>query len=117
MVVQLDAQSGTQAIRFLGSVLATARFIRSTSAASSTYGSSSSEPFEGLHCVHLPASNMYGYIKHTHEMSYVNGATDSLSISPSTGYFLFSVLVHVSFLCTAYMSSGTHMHMHVITYM
>jgi hypothetical protein len=29
-------------------------------------------PFEGLHCVHLAASNLYGYIEHTHETSHVN---------------------------------------------
>jgi hypothetical protein len=40
-------------------------------------------PFEGLHGVHLPASNLYGYIEQTHEMSCVNGATDALSIDPS----------------------------------
>jgi hypothetical protein len=68
----------------LESVLAIARFIRSSS--------SSSVPFEGLHCIHLPASSLYDYIEHTHEMSRVNGATDALSIGPSAGYFLFSIL-------------------------
>jgi hypothetical protein len=97
-----------RAIRFLGSVLATTRFIRS--------GSSSSASFEGLHCVHLPASSAYDYIKHTHEMSRVNGVIDALSIGPSAWYFLFSILVHVSFLLTAYATSGTHMHIHVTTY-
>jgi hypothetical protein len=51
--------TGVRAIMFLGSVLATARFIRS--------GSSSSAPFEGLHYVHLPASSAYDYIEHTYE--------------------------------------------------
>jgi hypothetical protein len=41
------------------------------------------QPFEGLHGVHLPASILYDYIEHTHEISHVNGATDALSISPS----------------------------------
>jgi hypothetical protein len=49
-------------------------------------------------------------------MSHVNGATDALSIGPSAGYFLFFVLVHVSFLFTAYAISSTHMHIHVIEY-
>jgi hypothetical protein len=49
-------------------------------------------------------------------MSRVNGATDALSIGPSTGYTLFFVFVHVSLLFTAYASSYTHMHIHVITY-
>jgi accessory gene regulator protein AgrB len=49
-------------------------------------------------------------------MSCVNGATDALSMGPSAGYFMFSVLVHVSFLFTAYASGGTHMHIHIITY-
>jgi hypothetical protein len=86
----------------------TARFIRS--------GSSSSAPFEGLHCVHLPASSLYNYIEHTHEMSRMNGATYVLSIDPSTGYFLFSILMHVLFLFTAYINSGTHMLINVVTY-
>jgi hypothetical protein len=64
--------TGVRAIRFLGSVLATAHFIRS--------GSSSSVPFKGLHCVHLPASSAYDYIEHTHEMSRVNGVINALSI-------------------------------------
>jgi hypothetical protein len=100
--------TGVWAIRFLGSVLATARFIRS--------GSSSLVPFEDLHCVHLPASSLYDYIEHTHEMSRVNGATDALSIGPSALYFLFSILVHVLFLFTAYANSGTHRHIYVVTY-
>ena len=49
-------------------------------------------------------------------MTRVNGATDALSIGPSAGYFLFYILVHVSFLFTAYVTSGTHMHIHIITY-
>jgi hypothetical protein len=94
----------------------TAGFIRSASAASYTVGSSSLASFEGLHCVHLPASSLYNYIKHTHEMSRLNGATDALTIGPSAGYFLFSVFVHVSFFFTAYANSGTYMHIHIITY-
>jgi hypothetical protein len=78
--------------------------------------SSSSAPFEGLHCVHLPASTAYNYIEHTHEMSRVNGATDALSIGPSAGYIVFLVIVHVLLLFTAYVSSDTHMHIHVVTY-
>jgi hypothetical protein len=106
-----------------GSVFATACFIRSTSAASSTSGSSSSSPGDtcccsssgdrsgGLHRVHLLASNLYGYIEHTHKMSRVNGATDVLSIGPSAEYFLLFVFVHVLYvllLFTAYASSDTH---------
>jgi hypothetical protein len=116
IVLRRGTLARMRAIRFLGSVLATARFIRSTSAASSTSGSSWSAPFEGLHCVHLPALNLYGYIEQKHEMSRVNGATDALSIGPSAGYFLFSVLVHVPILFTAYASSDTHMHIYVIIY-
>jgi hypothetical protein len=77
---------------------------------------SSLAPFEGLHSVYLPASTAYDYIEHTHKMSRVNGATDALSIDPSTWYTLFFVLVHVLLLFTAYVSSDTHMHIHVITY-
>jgi hypothetical protein len=64
----------------------------------------------------MRASSAYDYIEHTHEMSRVNGSTDALSIGPSAGYFLFSILVHVSFLFTTYATSGTHMHIHVVTY-
>jgi hypothetical protein len=74
-------------------------------------------PFEGLHCINLPALNLYGYIEHTHEMSRVNGAIDALNIGPSAVYFPFFVFVHVLLLFTAYASSDTHMHIHVITYM
>jgi hypothetical protein len=77
--------------------------------------SSSSAPFVGLHYVHLPASTAYDYIKHTHEMSRVNGATDALSISPSAGYILLLVIVYVLLLFTPYVSSDTHMHIHVVT--
>jgi hypothetical protein len=49
-------------------------------------------------------------------MSRVNGATDALSISPSVGYILFLVNVHVLLLFTAYVSSDAHMHIHVVTY-
>jgi hypothetical protein len=82
--------TGVRAIRFLGSVLTIALFIRSDS--------SSSAPFEGLNCVHLPASSSYDYIEHTHKMFHANVATDALNIGPSAGYFLFFVFVHVSFL-------------------
>jgi hypothetical protein len=74
---------------------------------------SSRWPFEGLHGVYLPASTSYGYIKQTHEMSCVNGATDALSTGPSAGYTLFFVFVHVSLLFAAYVSSYTHMSSHI----
>jgi hypothetical protein len=70
----------------------------------------------GLHCVHLPASAAYNYIEHTHDVSCVNGATDALSIGPSAGYNLFFVFVHIFMLFTVYVSSDTHMHIHVVTY-
>jgi hypothetical protein len=72
--------------------------------------SSSPAPFEGLHCVHLPASTAYDYIEHTYEMSHVNGVTDALSIGPSAEYNLFFVFVHILLLFTAYVSSDTHAH-------
>ena len=49
-------------------------------------------------------------------MSRVNGAANVLSISPSTGYTLFLVFVHILLLFTAYVSSDTHMHIPVVTY-
>jgi hypothetical protein len=59
---------------------------------------------------------MYDYIEHTHEMSRVNGATDTLSIGPSAGYNLLFVFVHILLLFTVYVSSNTHIHIHVITH-
>jgi hypothetical protein len=59
-------------------------------------------------------STVYDYIEHTHEMSRVNGATDALSIDPSAGYIPFLVIVHVLLLFTAYVSSDTHMYIHVV---
>jgi hypothetical protein len=49
-------------------------------------------------------------------MSPVNGATDALSIGPSAGYTLFFIFVHILLLFTSYISSDTHMHMHIVTY-
>jgi hypothetical protein len=49
-------------------------------------------------------------------MSHVNGATDVLSIGPSVGYNLLFVFVHILLLFTAYVSSDTHMHIHIVTY-
>jgi hypothetical protein len=46
----------------------------------------------------------------------VNGATDALSNGPSAGYILFFVFLHVLLLFTAYASSHTHKHTHVIPY-
>jgi hypothetical protein len=59
---------------------------------------------------------MYDYIEHTHKMSRVNGATGALSIGPSVGYILFFVFVHILLLFTAYVTSDTHMHIHIVTY-
>jgi hypothetical protein len=49
-------------------------------------------------------------------MSRVNETTNALSIGPSTGYTLFLVFMHILLLLTGYVSSDTHMHIHVITY-
>jgi hypothetical protein len=49
-------------------------------------------------------------------MSHVNGGTDALSIGPSGGYNLFFVFVHILLLFTAFVSSDTHMHIHIVTY-
>jgi hypothetical protein len=43
-------------------------------------------------------------------------ATDALSIGLSAEYILFFIFVHGLLLFTAYASSDTHMHTHVITY-
>jgi hypothetical protein len=49
-------------------------------------------------------------------MSHVNGATDALSFGLSAGYDMFFVFVHILLLFTAYVSSDTHMYIHVVTY-
>jgi hypothetical protein len=49
-------------------------------------------------------------------MSRVNGATAALSIGPSAGYTMFLVFMYILLLLTAYVSSDTHMHIHVVTY-
>jgi hypothetical protein len=49
-------------------------------------------------------------------MFHVNGATDALSIGPSARYNLFFVFVHILLLFTAYVSSDTHIHIYVVTY-
>jgi hypothetical protein len=64
----------------------------------------------------VPTSTAYDYIEHTHEISHVNGATDALSIGPSIEYIMFLVIVHVLLFFIAYVSSDTHMHTHVVTY-
>jgi hypothetical protein len=69
-----------------GSVLATDRFVRSTNADQVPRHPRCPSLFEGLHCVHLPASIVYDYIEHTHEMSRVNGVTYALGC-PLTGGF------------------------------
>jgi hypothetical protein len=46
----------------------------------------------------------------------VNGAADALSIDPSVGYNLLVVFVHILLLFTAYVSSDTHMHIHIVTH-
>jgi hypothetical protein len=75
-------------------------------------------PFEGLHCVQLSTSTYYDYIEYTHEMSRVNGATDTLSIGPSVGYILFFVFVHVLLLFIANASIHTckYMSLHISHY-
>jgi hypothetical protein len=110
---QSDTCTGVRAIKFLGERTRDCSLHPLDQRWSS---SSSSAPFEGLHCVHLPASTVYDYIKHTHEMPRVNGATYALSISPSIGYSLFFVFVHILLLFTAYVSSDIHMHIHIVTY-
>jgi hypothetical protein len=106
--------TGVLAIRFLWSVLATAHFVRSTSADQVTRRRRHSRYCTAYICRHRLRTN--NYIEHIHEMSHVNGATDALSIGPSAGYTLFFVFVHVLLLFTAYLSSDTYMHIHNVTY-
>jgi ABC-type multidrug transport system permease subunit len=58
----------------------------------------------------MSALTAYDYIEHTHEMSYVNRATNTLSIGLSIGYTLFLAFMYILLLITTYvMSSDTHM--------
>jgi hypothetical protein len=70
----------------------------------------------GLHCVHLHASTAYDNIGRTHEISPVNGATDTLSISPSAWYIMFLVIVTILLLFTVYVTSHIHIHIPVVKY-
>jgi hypothetical protein len=47
-------------------------------------------------------------------MSRVNGAIAALSIDTFARYNMFFVFVHILLLFTAYVSTDTHMHMHVV---
>jgi hypothetical protein len=49
-------------------------------------------------------------------MSRVNGVTDTFSIDPSVGYNPFFVVIHILLLFIIYVSSDTHMHIHIVTY-
>jgi hypothetical protein len=49
-------------------------------------------------------------------MSRVNGAIDGLSKGPSAEYNMFFVFMHILLLFTAYLSSDTYMHIHIVTY-
>jgi hypothetical protein len=51
---------------------------------------------------------------YTRDVSY-DRDIDALSIGPSVGYNLFFVFVHILLLFTAYVSSDTRMHIHVVT--
>ena len=95
---------GVWAIRFLGSVLATARFVRSTNVDQVPRRRRRS------------ASTAYDYVERIHEMSRVNRATGALNIGSSAGYTLFFIFMHILLLFTTYVSSDTHIHIHVITY-
>jgi hypothetical protein len=99
---------GVWAIRFLESILAIARFVRSTNADQVSRCRCRSRD-----CT-LSASTAYDYIKHTHKMSRVNGITDILVIDPSAGYTLFFVFVHVLLLFTTYLNSDIHIYIHIV---
>jgi hypothetical protein len=49
-------------------------------------------------------------------MSRVNGASNAMIIGPSARYNLLFVFMHILLLFTAYISSDTHMHIHVVTH-
>jgi hypothetical protein len=105
--------TGVRAIRFLGSVLTTARFIRSTSSALYT----------SVVCLLVTVwgtawriSFCINGLRLHQTWTWDVSCEWNQSISTSGGYFLFYVLVHVSFLFTTYTSSDTHMHIHVITF-
>jgi hypothetical protein len=110
---QRDTCTGVRAIRFLESVLATARFVRSSSTDQVSRRQRCSRDCTAYICLRRLRTT----ISNIHmTMSRVNGATDTLSIGPSAGYNLFFVFVHILLLFTVYVSSDTHMHIYVVTY-
>jgi len=123
-----DICSGVRAIRFLGSVFATARFFLVTADIIFFFlGSFTSRwMFEGLHCIHLPAPT----VVHDFEQLTMSGtgATGALTMGPSPGYIsilkfvkfnLFFALISMLFMniFAANLSSSkiTHVHISVIT--
>ena len=77
----------------------------------------------GLHCEHLIASTVvHDFEQYT--MSGANGASDALSIGPSTGYTLNSLItvlcvltvsIGMSYLHAVAFVSDIHIHIYVVT--
>ena len=80
-----------QAIRFLGSVSATAPRLRLHRNVFISFLVSYRWTFEGRHCVHLPTSTR---VRDFEQLTMSgNGATGALSLSPSAGYIFILELV------------------------
>ena len=111
---QIDTCTNVWAIRFLGSVLATARFVRSSSADQvPRYRCRSRDctAYIFLHRLLTITSNI-----HTRCLVWMEPLMSWASISPRGTLCMFLVFVHILLLFTAYVSSDTHMHIHVVTY-
>ena len=119
-----DICSGVRAIRFLGSVFATARFFLVTADVFFLGSSTSRWTFEGRHYVHLPAPTV---VRDFEQLTMSGtGATGALSMGPSAWYIFILKLVkfNLFLLCMLFMnifaanlscSKITHVHIFVIT--
>jgi hypothetical protein len=105
--------TSVRAIRFLGSVLATSRLVRSTSADQAPRRRHRSWDCTTYICLRRLRTTTLNI--HTRCLVWMETLMPWSSVSPH-GYNLFFVFVHILLLFTAYVSSDTHVHIHVITY-
>jgi hypothetical protein len=104
--------TGVRAIRFLGSVLATARFIRSTSTDQAPHR----RAVRGTAlCTSVCVDCVRLHRTYTRDVS-CEWSHRCLKHRSLRRYTQSLVSVHILLLFTGYMSSDTHMHIHVVTY-
>ena len=81
------------------------------------------DPFVGLHCEHLPTSTVVRDFEQHIMLTSANGASDALSMGPSAGYILISVITVLAATVFICMSSlhvvvfirDIHMHIYAVT--